>query len=89
MTTSAWIITSSILSAIGAYGIGFYIGYATFRQQHTNMGASLDGACDEMESVLAHHGSDLSPMVRHSLRVAIEDAERTLIDAGIRTRKNQ
>ena len=89
MTTSTWIIASSILSAIGTYGIGFYAGYAMCHQQRTSMGASLDSACDEMESVIAHHASDLSPMVRHSLRVAIEDAERTLIDAGIRTRKNQ
>lgn len=87
MSTSAWIIASFVLSAIGAYGIGFYVGYGTCRQQRDNLGASLDGACDEMESVLAHHASDLSPMVRHSLRIAIEDAERTLIGAGIRTRK--
>lgn len=94
MTTSFWIIASSILSAIGAYAVGFVLGRAAGRraagrQRRDIMGASLDCACDEMESVLAHHANDLSPMVRHSLRITIEDAERTLVIAGIRERKEK
>lgn len=87
MTTSSWIIASSILSAVGAYAVGFLLGCAAGRKQRDALGAGLDGACDEMESVLAHHASDLSPMVRHSLRITIEDSERTLVGAGVRQRK--